>query len=335
VLIVCRLHELLLGTFRANYVFCVGDEASAHQRSFTCGADEAIVVPVTILERNESGAADSRDWFDARSAPLGEQLSETIATERFLVPRSETLSGQRSAAMAAREAFPVPRFVFVRHATASDYLSTLDTASRELFLVASGAVDFLFSGYKALGADWRAAHYAAETFLVPLSGLVLHLFRSCTEDVSASIASSSKLRVIAISAIDFFHFRSKLFIHQRNATFAAQETSFVPMFVLVRQIFRVNSDGLVAFVTWVGEYRFVTFYAVWMFVSKHVSLPRQRFVTLPATEVTGMPVLVHSLGVFSALVIVTVFQRWIHVLLVQLSDGHFALVGALSPLAGR
>lgn len=60
-----RLHELLLGAFRANDVFGVGDEASAHQRSLARGANETIVVPVAILERDESGAADSRDWFDA------------------------------------------------------------------------------------------------------------------------------------------------------------------------------------------------------------------------------------------------------------------------------
>jgi len=58
------------------------------------------------------------------------------------------------------------------------YLSTLDASSRELFLVASGAINFLISGYEALGADGRVTHDAAETFLVPLSGLVLHLFRS-------------------------------------------------------------------------------------------------------------------------------------------------------------
>lgn len=63
--------------------------------------------------------------------------------------------------------------------------------------------------------------------------------------------------------------------------------------------FGVDADGLVAFVARVGEYRFVAFYAVRMLVPKYVSLSRQRFVALPATEVTGMPVLVHSLRVFS------------------------------------
>lgn len=59
---------------------------------------------------------------------------------------------------------------------------------------------------------------------------------TCTEYISTSIAPSSELSVVAVSAIDFFHFRSKLFVYQRHATFAAQETGLVPVFVFVRQI---------------------------------------------------------------------------------------------------
>lgn len=53
-----RLHELLLGAFRANDVFAVGDETSAHQRSLARGADETIVVPVAVLEWDESSATN-------------------------------------------------------------------------------------------------------------------------------------------------------------------------------------------------------------------------------------------------------------------------------------
>jgi len=54
-----RLHELLLGAFRANDVFGIRDEASADQRRLARGADETIVVPMAVLERDESGAANS------------------------------------------------------------------------------------------------------------------------------------------------------------------------------------------------------------------------------------------------------------------------------------
>lgn len=54
-----RLHELLLGALWADDVFGVGDEPSADQRSLARGADETVVVPVTVLERDESRAADA------------------------------------------------------------------------------------------------------------------------------------------------------------------------------------------------------------------------------------------------------------------------------------
>lgn len=53
------LHELLFGAFRADDVFGVRDESSTHQRCLARGADEAIVVPMAVLERDESSAADS------------------------------------------------------------------------------------------------------------------------------------------------------------------------------------------------------------------------------------------------------------------------------------
>lgn len=62
------------------------------------------------------------NWFYTWSASFGEQLSETISTVWFFVSGRETLSSQRRAAMATREAFPVPRFVFICNATTSNNL---------------------------------------------------------------------------------------------------------------------------------------------------------------------------------------------------------------------
>lgn len=44
------LHELLFGALGADYVRAVGDEALANQGGLALGADEAIVVPVAVLE---------------------------------------------------------------------------------------------------------------------------------------------------------------------------------------------------------------------------------------------------------------------------------------------
>lgn len=56
------LHQFLLGAFRTDDVLFVGNETAADQWRFADGADEAIVVPVTVLERDEAGTADSCEW---------------------------------------------------------------------------------------------------------------------------------------------------------------------------------------------------------------------------------------------------------------------------------
>lgn len=53
------LHKLLLGAFGTNDIGGIGDEATADQRCLATGTDETIVVPMTVFERNESGAANT------------------------------------------------------------------------------------------------------------------------------------------------------------------------------------------------------------------------------------------------------------------------------------
>lgn len=84
----------MLGAFRTDDVLFVGYETAANQRRFADGADEAIVVPVTVLERDETGTADSSDWLDTGGASLGEQFPETLGTVWLLVAAGEALSGQ-------------------------------------------------------------------------------------------------------------------------------------------------------------------------------------------------------------------------------------------------
>ncbi len=54
-----NLHEFLFGAFWANNIVRVRDEAATNQRSFTGSANETVVVPVTIFERDEPSAADA------------------------------------------------------------------------------------------------------------------------------------------------------------------------------------------------------------------------------------------------------------------------------------
>lgn len=88
------LHQFLLGAFRTDDVLFVGNETATNQRRFADGADEAIVVPVTVLERDETGTADSGDWLDTGGASLGEKFPEALGTVGFLVAAGEALPGQ-------------------------------------------------------------------------------------------------------------------------------------------------------------------------------------------------------------------------------------------------
>lgn len=75
---IAKLHQLLPSAFRAQDFRSIGDEALAHQRVVAHGADEAVIVPVAVLERDEARSADSSDRLGAGSASLGEQLAEAL-----------------------------------------------------------------------------------------------------------------------------------------------------------------------------------------------------------------------------------------------------------------
>lgn len=49
----------MLGALGTNDVVSVGDEAAADERCVASSADEAVVVPVPVLKRDETRASDS------------------------------------------------------------------------------------------------------------------------------------------------------------------------------------------------------------------------------------------------------------------------------------
>lgn len=293
------LHELLLGALGADDVGSVGDEALAHQGGLALRADEAVVVPVAVLERDEAGAADASDRLGAGRAPLSEELSEALGAVGLLVTRCEALARQRRVAVGAREALAVPRLVLVRHAALRDDLVALDAAGGKLVLVAAGAVDLLLAWDEAPGADGVLAHNAAEALLMPLPGLVLHLLGSSAEHLATAIAAAGELGVIAVAAVDLVELGAELLVYQRHAALGAEEAGLVPVLVFVRQVLRVDADGFVAFFAAVGEDALVALDAVGVLIPQDVALAGQRLVALPAAEVTAVPVLVHRLGVFA------------------------------------
>lgn len=96
---------LVASALGTEYVHGVGEKAATDERRTTLIAYEALVVPVTILERDVFRAANTlicdlfwhfgihSDWFVTREAFLGEQLAETIGTIRMVFARRKTLTG--------------------------------------------------------------------------------------------------------------------------------------------------------------------------------------------------------------------------------------------------
>jgi hypothetical protein len=108
----------------------------------------------------------------------------------------------------------MPRLILISDTTTCDYLVAFDTARSKLFLIAGGTVDFLLAGDEALGAYGSFAYTATETFLMPLTCLVLHLLRAGSEDLAASIAAGGKLGIVAIATVDLVCLRTELFVHE-------------------------------------------------------------------------------------------------------------------------
>ena len=61
-----------------------------------------------------------------------------------------------------------------------------------------------------------------------------------------------------------------MFIHQAGSTFVTKEASFMPMFLLVRQVLGVNADDLAALVAVVGEHVLIALDAVRMIVPQDI-----------------------------------------------------------------
>jgi len=87
-------HQLLLGTLGADDIFPVRDETLAHHAALAGGADEAVIVPMTTLERNETGSTNPSDRFAASRAAFGEEFTKAVGAVRFVVTRSEPLPCQ-------------------------------------------------------------------------------------------------------------------------------------------------------------------------------------------------------------------------------------------------
>jgi len=134
---------------------------------------------------------------------------------------------------------------------------------------------------------------------VPLPLLIFHFFVACSENLPASVASSSKLGVVAWAAVDLVHLTAKLFIHQGQLAFVTQEAFFMPVFILIRQVLGIDADDDITVLAGIGEDCLVTLNAVGMVILQDIALTREALIALPAAEVPRVPVLRHRLGVLA------------------------------------
>lgn len=245
--------ELRASAVRAEHVRAGHEEAASDQRRRALVALETVVVPVTVVERDELRRTQTGNWLRAANALLGELHREAVGAEWLLITRSELLSHQHLVASGARETLAVPRRSLVRYSTLVDHPVALDAALRILLLVTRHTDSLLVTWYEGLHADWLTADFAAETLLVKLFSFELVFLHPCSEDVRAGIAVQSEVVVMAVRAVSLLILAREWSIDQRHLAVNALETVLVPVFVLVRQILEIGSDCLLALLALVGE----------------------------------------------------------------------------------
>lgn len=283
----------------AEDVIAVGEEATAHQGAVTPVTHEAVAVPVTLLKRDELCAAQTSDSLGALDALLGKQVSEAVGAVGLVFATGELLTRQSLVAVRAGETILMPGGALVRNAALVDHPLAFQAPLCKVVLIAGHADDFLVAGDEALVADWLLADRATEALLVPLLALVLKLLHTGLEDVGAAIAAGSEVVVVAVGAVQLVVTGRERLVHQRVGAVDALEAFLMPVLVLVRQVLGVGSNGCLAVFTAVSEQVLVALDAVGVFLAQDVAVTCQVEVTVPATEVPAMPVLVHGFGILA------------------------------------
>ena len=154
---------------------------------------------------------------------------------------------------------------------------------------------------------------------MPLSCLVFHFLHPCLEDVSAGVAPSRELSVIAGATVYPVSFGAELLVNQAGPALAALEAALVPVLLLVGKILQqscqgrfkvawspylaVNSNDFPAFVAVVGEDALVAANAVGMILSEDIPVASQTVVTVVTEQdlVLQLPVLAVRHAVLGAI----------------------------------
>lgn len=199
---------------RAEHIWSGHDESTSNEGRRALVALEAVVVPMTLIERYKLGRSQTGDWLKTANALLGEELREAVSTVGLLFARGELLSDELLVASVTRETLSVPRSALVRDSALVDHSVTLDTSLCVLLLVAIDANCLLVTWYESFDANRLTTDLAAEAFLVKRLAFELVLFHTSAKDVGTSIAPHCKVVIMAVRTVRLLILGSKRLVHQ-------------------------------------------------------------------------------------------------------------------------
>lgn len=254
---------------------------------------------MAVFKGDEFGTSKSSNRLSATNALLGEQITEAVSAVRLLISGGKFISSQHPVTVSAGEALTMPWSAFVGDTTLVDNAIALHTALSILLLIARDTHDLLVTGDKALVANGLLAYLTTEALLMPLLALVLILLHTSTEDVLAAITASSKVVVMTVGTEQFLVLGRERLIDQGVLAVAALEAFLMPVLLLVGKVLRVSSDGSLALLAGISEQVLVTLDAVRVLITKDVTVTSEVKVTVKATEMSAVPVLLHGFGIFS------------------------------------
>lgn len=89
------------------------------------GAEETIVMPMSIFERDELGTADTSYRFATCETTFSEQFAETICAIWFVFAASKTCTSQTCLTMGTRETFSMPWFILICNTSTCNHLKKI------------------------------------------------------------------------------------------------------------------------------------------------------------------------------------------------------------------
>lgn len=241
------------GTFTAQDLIVVRDEALAHEGGSAAGAAEAVVVPVAILKGDVLASPKTRDGLCAGTALFGIKAAEALDAVGLILLRCELLPGQGSLTACADKALLVPRLIPVGHSSLGQRLLAAGAAGGKFALVAGDAVIFVLLRDEGACSNGLLAAAADEAVLMPGLPVVLQLPRAWHDHLLAGHALGGELPAVAAVAEQLLPLAGEGLIRQGAVAAEAAEAALVVVAVLVVQLPAVVSNELLALVTGVGK----------------------------------------------------------------------------------